>query len=90
MSGYLEAENTPKLLLKSSNRKVLTYNISYVFVDLIKNKLVVFMGLILNKSLMSGYLEAENTPKLLLRSTNRKVLTYNISYICICGSFTYS
>ena len=49
MSGYLEAENTPKLLLRSTNRKVLTYNISYVFVDLIKNKLIVFMGLILNK-----------------------------------------
>jgi hypothetical protein len=49
MNGYLEAENTSKLLLKSTYRKVLTYSISYVFVDLIKNKLIVFMGLILNK-----------------------------------------
>ena len=37
------------------------------------------MGLILNK-IVDEWLKAENTPKLLLKSTNRKVLTYSSIY----------
>ena len=40
------------------------------------------MGLILNE-MIDEWLEAENNPKLLLNSTNRKVLTYNISYVFV-------
>ena len=37
------------------------------------------MGLLLNK-IVDEWLEVENTPKLLLKSTNRKVLTYSSIY----------
>ena len=40
------------------------------------------MGVILNK-IVDEWLEAENTPKLLMKSTNRKVLTYNIRYVFV-------